>query len=98
MKVELSKRARRNSDRIDARWANRGDDPSLYAREFLEAIKHLETVGHPGTPWGTRKRPKMRRLLLEKSKCHVYFEVDEKQDVLTVIALWNGQRGQEPKL
>jgi len=40
----------------------------------------------------------MRRLLLEKSKCHVYFEVDEKQDVLTVIAVWNGQRGQEPKL
>jgi hypothetical protein len=96
--VEISKRARRNSDRINARWARHGDDPTLYAREFLEAVKHLGTVGHPGTPHGTSRRPHLRRLLLEKSKCHVYFVVDEKRELLTIVDVWNGQRGRPPKL
>lgn len=98
MKVEISKRARRNSDRINARWGEHGEDPSLYAREFLDAVKHLETVGHPGTPCGTVKRPHLRRLLLEKSKCHLYFVVDQKSEVLTIVDVWNGQRGRPPKL
>jgi len=98
VKVDISKRARRHSDRINARWAQRGDDSRLYAREFLDAVKHLETVGQPGTPCATRKRPGLRRLLLEKSKCHVYFVVDEELDLLTIVDVWNGQRGQLPKL
>ncbi len=98
MKVEISKRARRNSDRVNARWAKAGDEPTLYAREFLEAVKHLGTVGNPGTPWGTSKRPHLKRLLLEKSKCHVYFVIDEKRELLTVVDVWNGQRGRPPKL
>ncbi len=98
MNVEISKRARRNSDRINLRWARHGDDPALYAREFLDAVKHLETVGQSGTPCGTTKRPHLRRLLLEKSKCHVYFVVAENRDLLTIVDVWNGQRGREPKL
>lgn len=38
------------------------------------------------------------RMLLEKSKCHVYFVVDEKRELLTIVDVWNGQRGREPKL
>ena len=35
---------------------------------------------------------------MEKSKCHIYFEVDDKRDLINVITAWNGQRGEEPKL
>ncbi len=38
------------------------------------------------------------RILLEKSKSHVYFVVDEKRELLTIVDVWNGQRGREPKL
>jgi hypothetical protein len=38
------------------------------------------------------------RLLTEKSKYHIYFEVDQKGDLIRVITVWNGQRGEEPKL
>ena len=98
MNVEISKRARRDSDRINARWSQHGDDTTLYAREFLEAVKHLGTVEHPGTPCPTKKRPHLMRILLEKSKCHVYFVVDEKRELLTIVDVWNGQRGRAPKL
>lgn len=41
MKVGISKRARRASDRIDVRWAKHGDDSKLYARALLAAIEYL---------------------------------------------------------
>ena len=47
---------------------------------------------------GTARRPHLRRLLLEDSKCHLYFVVDQKNEVLTIVDVWNGQRGRPPKL
>jgi hypothetical protein len=35
---------------------------------------------------------------MQTTKCHLYFEVDEKHGVVRVIAVWNGQRGREPEL
>ena len=96
MKVDISKRARRASDRIDEWWSAHGDDPKLYARELLIAIGHLETVAEPGTPWPTARRPRIRRLLLPKSKCHLYFEIDEARQVIKLLTIWDGRRGRSP--
>ena len=77
MRVELSKRAQRSVTRIDAHWREHADHPQLFFEEMLEAVEHLETVSNPGTPCPTRKRPQLKRLLLEKTKCHVYFVSNE---------------------
>jgi plasmid stabilization system protein ParE len=96
--VKVSKRARRDARRINERWAKHADNPRIFAQELLDSLRHLRDIPHAGTRKGTAKRPKRRRLLMEQSKCHLYFEVDEKRNVLNVITIWNGQRGQEPKL
>lgn len=98
MKVSLSKRALRDARRINARWTSNGDTPRLFGQELLDCLRHLRDVPHAGTPKSTASRPKLKRLLMEKSKCHIYFEVDEKRDLINVITVWNGQRGEEPKL
>ena len=46
----------------------------------------------------TAERPALRRFLMEKSKCHLYFEIDQERELVNVITVWNGQRGREPKL
>ena len=98
MKVDISKGARRASDRIDARWRKRGDDPKLYAIELLAAIEHLETVTDPGTPWPTERRPRLRRVLLPKSSCHLYFEIDPARQGVKLLTIWDGRRERPPKL
>jgi plasmid stabilization system protein ParE len=98
VKVSLSKRARRDAQRIHARWASHGDNPRLFAQELLDSLRHLRDVQHAGTPRPTARRSKLKRLLMEKSKCHIYFEVDDTRDLINVITVWNGQRGEEPKL
>lgn len=94
----MSKRARRDARRISARWAKHGDYPRTFAQELLDSLRHLRDVAQAGTQRGTARRPSLKRFLMEKSKCHIYFEVDEQREVLSVITIWNGQRGQEPKL
>ena len=98
MKVSLSKRARRDARRINTRWSSHGDQPRLFAQELLDSLRHLRDVPHAGTPKATARRPQLKRLLMEKSKCHIYFEVDEEEDLINVITVWNGQRGEDPKL
>jgi hypothetical protein len=88
----------RASDRIDTRWIERGNEPRLYARELLNAIGHLETVSEPGTPWPTARRARLRRLLLPKSKVHLYFEIDEARQVVKLLTVWDGRRGRPPTL
>jgi hypothetical protein len=44
-----------------------------------EVVEHLETVSNPGTPCPTNRRPQLKRMLLEKTKCHLYFVSDERK-------------------
>ena len=98
MRVKLSKRAENEVRRINTRWRSSADHPHVFLVEVEQAVEFLETVSSPGTPCPTKKRPHLMRILLEKSKCHVYFVVDEKRELLTIVNVWNGQRGRAPKL
>ena len=98
MNVRLSKRAQKAVSRIDARWREKGDHPETFLSELLAAIDLLGTTTNPGTPCSTAKRPRLKRVFLEKSKCHVYFEPDEASQALVVLAVWNARRERPPKL
>jgi len=98
VRVQVSKRAENEIRRINMRWRSAADRPDVFLVEVERAIEFLETVSSPGTPCATKKRPHLKRILLEKSKCHVYFVVDEKRELLTIVDVWNGQRGRPPKL
>ena len=98
MKAYLTKRAARAAERIDARWRGAADAPSVFARELLEAVELLETTRSPGSPCPTAKRPSLKRLLLRKSHCHLYFEVDEPKQIIRILHLWDARRERPPKL
>jgi hypothetical protein len=98
VKAFLSKRATRAAERIDARWREHADDRAVFAHEFLEAIELLEASGVPGSPFPTQKHPRLRRLLLRKSRCHLYFEIDAAHERIEILHVWDGRRERPPKL
>jgi len=98
VKAYISKRAARAADRIDSRWRKDADDPGIFAREFLEAVERLETTLGVGSPFPTAAHPSLKRILLPKSRCHVYFEVDERRQTIRIVHLWDGRRERPPKL
>jgi plasmid stabilization system protein ParE len=94
----MSKRALRTIERINAHWHAHADDPTLFASELDEVADRLETAPGIGRTHPAKSRPALRRLLLPKSKCHVYYEVDEARQTVTIVELWDGRRGRPPKL
>lgn len=98
MKAFISKRASRAAERIDTRWRERADAPALFATEFLEAVERLETTPGAGQPFPTSRRPSLKRLLLPKSRCHLYFELDEGKQRIQILHIWDGRRERGPKL
>lgn len=98
MKAFISKRALRAADRIDARWRESADDPGIFARELLEAVERLETTFGVGAPFSTPRHPSLKRLLLPKSRCHVYFETDDAKQTIQILHIWDARRERAPKL
>ncbi len=98
MKAFISKRAAGAAERIDARWRERADHPGTFARELLDAIELLEGTRGPGSPWPTARHPSLKRLLLPRSRCHVYFEIDDASEVIQILHVWDSRRERPPKL
>jgi plasmid stabilization system protein ParE len=97
VKVKFTPRGELRAQKANAWWRkNRPDTRELLADELAQAAKDLETIPHLGTPHPTGRRPLLKRLLLEKTKCHVYFEVDEQKE--EILMIWGAPRGREPKL
>lgn len=96
MKIHIGKRARKEAERIDELWREQRGSRGLFAQEFSEAVEHLATVRIAGTKWATQRRPNLRRILLEKTKVHVYFEVYP--DEVRIVCVWWAQRAREPRL
>lgn len=98
MKALISKRAMRAAERIAAHWGDHADDPDVFARELLHAIEVLETTRSPGTPFPTAKHPALKRLLLRRSGCHLYFEIDAARQIIEILHVWDARRGRSPRL
>jgi plasmid stabilization system protein ParE len=98
VKAYVSKRASRAADRIDARWREKADDPGIFAREFRDVVARLETTPGIGSPFPTARHPNLKRILLPKSRCHIYFEVDDRTETVRIVHIWDGRRERAPKL
>jgi hypothetical protein len=98
VKAFISKRAAQAAERIAARWRRDALYPDVFSRELLEAIDLLETTRSPGSPFPTARRPHLKRLLLRKSRCHIYFEIDEPGQMIRILHVWDGRREHPPKL
>lgn len=92
MKAFISKRGARAAEHIDERWREHADHPDLFAREFAVAIELLETTSGPGAPFPTPRHPKLKRILLPRSRCHIYFEIDESKQTIRILHVWDGRR------
>ncbi|MFT3695464.1 MAG: type II toxin-antitoxin system RelE/ParE family toxin [Kofleriaceae bacterium] len=79
-------------------WREHADEAGVFAEEFLATVERLESMSTPGLPFPTNKRPRLRRMLMPKSRCHVYFEVDATKQTIQILHVWDGRRERAPKL
>jgi hypothetical protein len=98
VKFVFLRRAEREAIAIQKRWQRDADDKETFAKDLIEAETHLTTLPDSGAPWKVQRGKVIRRWLLEKSKCHLYYRFESKQEAVIVMAVWDGRRRHPPRL
>jgi plasmid stabilization system protein ParE len=93
--VEFADEASADAARIDAWWrTNRRAAPDLFTKELERALLALED--NPALGLRYEPKPGVRRLLLRRTRYHIYF-IEEPHRLL-VVAIWGANRGRGPAL
>jgi len=97
MKVSFTPEAEEQVEASDTWWReNRKDAHDLFARE-LAATKALLAISPKlGTIYTILDGRPMRRVLMAKTRHHVYYAADLDAGVIVIHAVWGAPRGIEP--
>jgi plasmid stabilization system protein ParE len=96
-RVELSPEALEQAQAIRAWWIdNRPAAPDLFVDELGAAIRKLGAVPHSGARYEATSLREMRRVLMPRTRYHVYYTVDDDSRLVRVHSIWHTSRGQAP--
>lgn len=99
MRFEISRRARRQIEKIDAWWTdNRPSARSLFLDELGKAERVLRSNPEVGIVYTVQKSGAIRRVLLIESEYHLYYRYVPSRSEILVVAIWGATRKHGPRL
>jgi hypothetical protein len=97
MNVRFTPRALSEAERLKTSWRkSRPSAPNLFDDEVALAVEQLRTSPSIGASYPSRFGWLVRRLLMPKTKNHLYYVIREGEIVL--LSVWGAPRGRGPKL
>ncbi|MFH2006188.1 MAG: type II toxin-antitoxin system RelE/ParE family toxin [bacterium] len=97
--VTFSPTAQTHVETIGAWWrTNRLAAPDLLAEELAAAIDRLALSPLSGHVYEAGEAGRYLRLLLQRSRYHVYYRFAAEDDVVCIHAVWHTARGDGPEL
>jgi plasmid stabilization system protein ParE len=97
MRLRLARRALADAKRKKTWWQRNRDAAGLFEQELDATLERIAAT--PGLGQRVEQRGEgvwVRRLLMPKTKNHVYYAVHE--DEIVVLSIWGAPRGLGPKL
>jgi plasmid stabilization system protein ParE len=97
--VIVAPRARAHARQIDEWWReNRPDAQALFESELEAAFVRIAATPLAVAVYRENKGRAVRRLLMPRTSYHVFFEVNERERKVHVLAVWHAARGRGPRL
>lgn len=81
------------------RWwrTNRSKAPKLFAAELADARQRIAETPDVGSVYAVRAGGVIvRRVLMPKTRTHVFYEVQNNEDVAMIVALWGATKEHGP--
>ena len=72
--------------------------PELLREELAAALEIIRSSPNAAKAYPFAAIPGLRRLLMSRTRYHIYFTVHEQRALIFVHALWHASRGHGPKL
>jgi plasmid stabilization system protein ParE len=99
VKTRLAEPAQEQARKMNAWWRkHRPDARGLFGEELRDVQRCLAAKPDLGQPYVVRGGIIVRRLLMEKTRNHAYYEVREAERVVMIVALWGAVKGTGPDL
>ena len=99
MKIVFTPESDRQASEKERWWReHRPASPTLFADELSDVLDLIAHTPNVGAVYQTVSGRHARRVLMPRTKNHVYFEVDEAQQRVIVHAVWGTPRGRGPDL
>ncbi len=70
----------------------------LFVEEYERALAHLTTSPESGDQYRVVRGRLIRRWLMKKTECHIYYCYSKALDLLEIHAFWGAKRGSGPDL
>ena len=95
MKVELSDEAKSQARQENDWWRRNRAVKRLFTEELRAARKAL-TDAPKHQVYAYIDGEPVRRMLLEKTRCHIYYVIFEHEKLVRIVAIWGASREQRP--
>ena len=97
--VRVAPRAQAQLDEAVAWWkANRLASPTLVLGELEAALLRLRHAPSSGVNYRQNGAQWVRRILLPRSRYHVYYTVEDATRLVNIIAFWHATKRRGPRL
>jgi plasmid stabilization system protein ParE len=99
VRFEISRRARRQIEKIHAWWTDhRSSARSLFLDELGKAERMLRAHPEVGIVYTVQRSGAIRRILLIESEYHLYYRYVPSRSEIVVVAVCGAVRGRGPRL
>ena len=98
MRIVLLAEARRRFEVEDEWWRENRDAKELFTDEFEQTLERLAANPAAGQAYRVTRGKLIQRLLMKKTRCHVYYFHDRGNDVIEVHTIWGAHRERGPRL
>ncbi|HET9195678.1 MAG TPA: hypothetical protein VFO21_22520 [Vicinamibacterales bacterium] len=98
MKIVLLDEAQERFEAEDRWWREHRDAKELFVTEFEEAVRHVAAAPGIGQQYRRTRGRLIQRVLMPKTRCHVYYFYDSNRDILEIHSIWGARRKRGPGL
>lgn len=92
MKIVLLDEAQRRFEAEDRWWRDNREAKELFLTEFQEALRQLGSAPGLGQRYRRTRGKLIQRVLMNKTRCHVYYFHDQERGLVEIHSIWGARR------
>jgi len=98
VKIVLLAEAQRRFEAEDEWWRNHRDAKDLFIEEIKRTLELLSIAPEVGQIYRRTRGKLIQRVLMKKTRCHVYYFHDREHDIIEIHSVWGALRRRGPEL
>lgn len=98
VQIVLLDEAQRRFEAEDEWWREHRNAKELFVDEFAQTLERLRSMPDAGQRYRIVRGKLIRRVLMKKTGCQVYYFHDRERDLIEIHEIWGARRERGPRL